>query len=237
MAATIAWSAILTAHRTRRRGPRQKPVRSRPPPPPCSTSTSRASTRLRRSCSSIPRCARSTATSASRCSSRILHDQPLLNDVLLRAADGRLVATGVEPRIAQPPAPPVHFPGRQRGPFGRQPADGRSGDRPSNGPSCVPGPRCVRRGRRRSRFQPQPPAPRTAVCGPHVASGLDGHAGRSKRPRHGAQPRAARQFIGSMFEVPVDGSGDRAAHRSCRQVRTAWSASTATPSSTEGRGC
>jgi C4-dicarboxylate-specific signal transduction histidine kinase len=40
---------------------------------------------------------------------RILHDQPLLNDVLLRAADGHLVATGVEPRIAQPPAPPVIF--------------------------------------------------------------------------------------------------------------------------------
>jgi C4-dicarboxylate-specific signal transduction histidine kinase len=36
---------------------------------------------------------------------RILHDNPLLNDVLLRAADGRLVATGVEPVIAQPPAP------------------------------------------------------------------------------------------------------------------------------------
>jgi C4-dicarboxylate-specific signal transduction histidine kinase len=40
---------------------------------------------------------------------RILHDQPLLNDVLLRAADGRLVATGVEPRIPQPPAPPFIF--------------------------------------------------------------------------------------------------------------------------------
>jgi C4-dicarboxylate-specific signal transduction histidine kinase len=40
---------------------------------------------------------------------RILHDQPLLNDVLLRAADGRLVATGVEPRVAQPPAPPFIF--------------------------------------------------------------------------------------------------------------------------------
>jgi len=36
---------------------------------------------------------------------RILHDNPLLNDVLLRAADGRLVATGVEPVIAQPAAP------------------------------------------------------------------------------------------------------------------------------------
>jgi C4-dicarboxylate-specific signal transduction histidine kinase len=40
---------------------------------------------------------------------RILRDQPLLNDVLLRAADGRLVATGVEPRVAQPPAPPFIF--------------------------------------------------------------------------------------------------------------------------------
>jgi C4-dicarboxylate-specific signal transduction histidine kinase len=40
---------------------------------------------------------------------RILHDQPLLNDVLLRDADGGLVASGVDPRVARPPAPPFIF--------------------------------------------------------------------------------------------------------------------------------
>jgi C4-dicarboxylate-specific signal transduction histidine kinase len=40
---------------------------------------------------------------------RILRDEPLLNDMLLRAADGRLVASGVEPRVARPPAPPFIF--------------------------------------------------------------------------------------------------------------------------------
>jgi len=40
---------------------------------------------------------------------RILHDQPLLNDVLLRATDGHLVASGVEPRTAQPAAPQFMF--------------------------------------------------------------------------------------------------------------------------------
>src|SRR5215467_8251824 len=40
---------------------------------------------------------------------RVLKDQPLLNDVLLRAADGHLVASGVEPRTAQPAAPQFIF--------------------------------------------------------------------------------------------------------------------------------
>ena len=40
---------------------------------------------------------------------RVLHDNPLLNDVLLRAADGHLVATGVEPLVAQPSAPSFIF--------------------------------------------------------------------------------------------------------------------------------
>jgi len=40
---------------------------------------------------------------------RILRDQPLLNDVLLRAADGRLVTSAIEPLVAQPAAPPFIF--------------------------------------------------------------------------------------------------------------------------------
>jgi C4-dicarboxylate-specific signal transduction histidine kinase len=41
---------------------------------------------------------------------RILHDQPLLNDVLLRGVDGHLVTSGVEPRSGpQPAAPPFIF--------------------------------------------------------------------------------------------------------------------------------
>jgi C4-dicarboxylate-specific signal transduction histidine kinase/cation transport regulator ChaB len=39
----------------------------------------------------------------------MLHEQPLLNDVLLRAADGRLVATAVEAKVSQPPAPAFIF--------------------------------------------------------------------------------------------------------------------------------
>jgi signal transduction histidine kinase len=38
---------------------------------------------------------------------QILSEQPLLNNILLRAADGQLVATGVEGSTAQPAAPPV----------------------------------------------------------------------------------------------------------------------------------
>jgi signal transduction histidine kinase len=40
---------------------------------------------------------------------QILSEQPLLNNILLRAADGQLVATGVEGSTAQPAAPPVVF--------------------------------------------------------------------------------------------------------------------------------
>src|SRR6185295_4192398 len=40
---------------------------------------------------------------------QILREQPLLNNVLLRGADGRLVAAGIEGSTAQPTAPPVVF--------------------------------------------------------------------------------------------------------------------------------
>ena len=186
-----------------------------------------------------PAVARSIPAAARRrCSRRLLSEQPLLNNIMLRGADGRLVTATVEG--SRPPSRRrLRSSSRCSRAAARPSASSKSGRLPAGRRSCsaypVPGAPVHGRGRRCSRHQPQPAAARAAVCQRVAAGRIDRHAGRSERTRDGAQP-GQREVHRRARSVR------RASRRTCRApfCRRKWTVSsgfTATPSSIAARGC